>query len=769
MASDNSVVNQLLGVKQQVPQEVESTKITPAEGIALLAGGALGAYGLSRVPFAKYISRVANIEKKVPKESRITDTRIVEPQAIDDVDILKIALPTKQERGIETTESVSTKLIRQYLDKVNETKIASIQNPLTMGGEKDRRFGSALYDFVAQNPTNKPMPAEYWIKEFSNTQRISNFKSPNPTVKDVKMGVSREELADSNIANFKISLVGADAKGKGGKEIIELTGGFLKEAKDLKLLVSKTDLLDLVKNSPAPNIKFRRFAIDMDDEAIDLYKVADNLAKKIVQKKDSVLAQNPTMLAGTPNLDPIAKESYLSLGEVRNALTGLLAKLEYFKAKTPEPRFLNSRINEVFQEFSGITSILKKNKLNTNADMADIRNLELKLSGMKSQYKKIFEEDLVPRYANQNQYRYYGAEKFYEDVAYLPRVPFGKGPKAQSEYSRHYDNFQARPFNNQLYFVRYGQRTLEGGNNKKVFAIDEIQSDVQQKINKSGLEVRGQNTFGQEKKFAAEVFKLDVLADKMKKISDKGINMTEKDRIDFYKFREEFNELRDKTVNLSNIVNLSKKFVDDGKAPYMPFLDRSSWGDHAVKHVLKEAANKNMNWLAINPIERLHVAKRESTGTAMLGNLEFYGNSKGKATFDKGQLNAVLPKRLIDLAKQYNSEVKTIRISKSDPDKPFKVVLTEGETVPKSTRRISLGLGKDDFEHVGAFKTQDEALFASKEFDYGFKAKTEVIEMSKTDPRLYYDAFGIRITPEMKTAPFKLYKSEGGLVVNIFA
>jgi hypothetical protein len=36
------------------------------------------------------------------------------------------------------------------------------------------------------------------------------------------------------------------------------------------------------------------------------------------------------------------------------------------------------------------------------------------------------------------------------------------------------------------------------------------------------------------------------------------------------------------------------------------------------------------------------------------------------------------------------------------------------------------------------------------------------------DPRLYYKAFGIKITPEMKTKPFKAY-NEGGLVVNIFA
>ena len=40
--------------------------------------------------------------------------------------------------------------------------------------------------------------------------------------------------------------------------------------------------------------------------------------------------------------------------------------------------------------------------------------------------------------------------------------------------------------------------------------------------------------------------------------------------------------------------------------------------------------------------------------------------------------------------------------------------------------------------------------------------------MGPDDPDLYYPAFGLKITPEMKTKPFKLYKKTGGLVVDIF-
>ena len=82
--------------------------------------------------------------------------------------------------------------------------------------------------------------------------------------------------------------------------------------------------------------------------------------------------------------------------------------------------------------------------------------------------------------------------------------------------------------------------------------------------------------------------------------------------------------------------------------------------------------------------------------TKFLGDIEFYGNRFGKAGFKKygkrqgvvrkdktnneiqgntdPKKTATLPSAMEKLAKQYNSEVKTIPVAKSDPNKPFKVV-----------------------------------------------------------------------------------------------
>jgi hypothetical protein len=119
---------------------------------------------------------------------------------------------------------------------------------------------------------------------------------------------------------------------------------------------------------------------------------------------------------------------------------------------------------------------------------------------------------------------------------------------------------------------------------------------------------------------------------------------------------------------------------------------------------------------------------------------------------------ATLPAAMEKLSKQYNSEVKTIPVAKSDPNKPFKVV----SKVDNTKKVYGLNPDKAGTEHMAAFRTLKEAE------NYKSRYGGEVIEMQAGDTRLYLDAFAIKVSPEMATKPFKAYQS-GGLVVNIFA
>jgi len=100
-------------------------------------------------------------------------------------------------------------------------------------------------------------------------------------------------------------------------------------------------------------------------------------------------------------------------------------------------------------------------------------------------------------------------------------------------------------------------------------------------------------------------------------------------------------------------------------------------------------------------------------------------------------------------------------VAKSDPTKPYKIVRTKA---PKT-------YGEESFpytstEHFSAFSTKREAELALE--NYNLEVDGKVVYMDPLDPDLYYPAFGLKITPDMNTKPFKLYKKTGGLVVNIF-
>ena len=76
-----------------------------------------------------------------------------------------------------------------------------------------------------------------------------------------------------------------------------------------------------------------------------------------------------------------------------------------------------------------------------------------------------------------------------------------------------------------------------------------------------------------------------------------------------------------------------------------------------------------------------------------------------------------------------------------------------------------LGFRKPIDEHLIAFKTEAEAQYYMKEFK---GTGVKMLKLEANDPRLYSEAFGLKITPDMLEKPFKLYKKKGGLVVDLF-
>ena len=111
-------------------------------------------------------------------------------------------------------------------------------------------------------------------------------------------------------------------------------------------------------------------------------------------------------------------------------------------------------------------------------------------------------------------------------------------------------------------------------------------------------------------------------------------------------------------------------------------------------------------------------------------------------------------KAMKQFAKQYGGRVDMRAISKSDPEKPYKVVRDMADR--SRQERVVRS------EHVGAYSSRAEAEKAQANMS------GEIKEIAGEDPANYYEIPTLVITPEMKTKRFKIYKSKGGLVVDIF-
>ena len=725
--------------------DLEPYEPSAARGVAGLALAGAGAVAL-RNPIGRAIQKIAGIKLPKAPVSRTTGP-------VDEVDEILSVVPTKMDRGRAMTapQISQQEQIRQIaIARSNELKKLSYNAPLSRGG-KTKRIGSSLYDYIARHPIAGARKPEEWIKDFKSGGPGS-FKTGNPEFKNISQAVKREEMWDANIAQFD----------KAGN----LVGGFLKVAQEKKIPLTKMDLLYIVEKAPVNNLKMRKLGTDVKivDEAEDLGRDINNsldgIRNKVIAKVgDSQEAEDIVEIVNTLQKD-VRKQNALMYNkykevqeEYRDFDSSPFGKIiGDYEVLIPKARRLGIEVDPL--EISRITEAGKAK------DIDIFRRLQLQKS-----------QGFETKYGNYSEYRIKGGDEYFENVVYYPKeLPMGQ--KLSGGFNRHYQSGD-KAIPNQVYHVRGSIRS--GGNeNQKVMMIDEIQSDYHQKLRKiNPARDKVQNAFGSEIEFFSANRKLEKIVDEMKTISAKGIKATREDQARFNKLNSEFREMRSNSLNLSNITN---REAQDG-IPFLPLYGKENWGAHALKNQIKDAADRGVDWVAISPVEYLHHAKR----TKYLGDIEFYGTRTGKAGF-KGyggrqgvvrkdandnevpiqgftdpKKKATLPAAMDKIAREYGSEVKTIPVAKSDPNKPFKVVQQVD-----TKKEFGLNPDKSRTQHKAAFKTEQEAQY------YAGRYNGEVEKIMEGDPRLYFDAYAIRVNKEMVDKPFKAYNT-GGLVVNIFA
>ncbi len=569
--------------------------------------------------------------------------------------------------------------------------------PLQMGDDMAPAFGSSTYDWIMRKGRGQ-YTADEWIDHLTSTRKV-NFKvfgkPAQKTVRDQKrfkydsgpfagkeVNISKEELFDSNLAIFN--------------EAGDLTGGLLFAAKKFGLKLDANEVGAMVKLNPINRL--RPVELGTSKSAQESFDVAiknmdtrlDAIKLKFRNDDDIVriVGDAKTTIKGMKN------------GEInKGAFTLLRDELKLIKARPIVDQQQKTALNKLEADLNKAAAPLRTNKT---------------------------------KYQNESNYTLEGGKDYRETIFTLPEdIPTNSSLRNQGG---HFTEIIGDT--NNIYHVRFDTRFTPDG--KKVFMINEIQSDVNQSIAKSLSKAQQLSGERRLNPFNAEL-ELNLLITQRGKMLD-NLNKAI-DEQNFGSVNAIKKSLDDVNTKLRRLT-ARKDAYDSTFKDYFPMVEADSYGDHAVKYLLQKAARENVDYVAVAPFDKLSFRQGYKAG-----NERFYGYANGKGIGKKGK--AVLPDVMSRIARFYNSKAGPTKISLSDPTKPYKKISNNEFVYPKD--HPLKGKKIKSIYHRDAYAMQQP----------GFR----FIESS--NPGLYFDAFAIKVSPLMRNTQ-KTYKSQGGLVVDIF-
>ena len=374
-------------------------------------------------------------------------------------------------------------------------------------------------------------------------------------------------------------------------------------------------------------------------------------------------------------------------------------------------------VKEGYRAFSGeLRGILQANvgteaRRQLNAMKGSIDEVYAKATGARSGIKPT-------RYRAEESYTLQGGQNYKETVFILDE-PIATNSTAMKNMG-HFTELK-----NNLFHVRYDVRSTPNG--KKAFVIHEIQSDANQSIAKS---LTAKEAFGPNVRYNPFQRRTEnmLLIEQRNKLLENVDNMTNADIAAL------------QTINKQ----IAKLGGTRGKAKdYYPLLDSDAYGDYALKYLLNKAAKEKVDFVAVMPFDKLHFRQGYKAG-----NERFYGYASGKGINKKGK--SVMADLMKKTAKFQDSNAGPIKISLSDPKLPYKKLNTNTFKYPQ--KHSLAGKEIKSVYHEEAFEKQVESGLRS---------------ITPDNPNLYFDAFAVEVKPGMAYTQ-KLYKREGGLVVDIF-
>jgi hypothetical protein len=565
--------------------------------------------------------------------------------------------------------------------------------PLQMGDDMAPSFGSSTYDWAMRMGRSK-YTADEWLDHLTSTRKV-NFKifgkPAQKTVREQKrfkydsgpfagkeVSVSKEELFDSNLAVFN--------------EAGDLTGGLLYAAKKFGLKLDANEVGAMLKLNPINRLK--PIELGVNKGAQEAFDVANKNAKTYVQALQ-------IKHRGTDSLK-------------RN-----LDELQYQLQSDGVPsRAQLDNINEFLKKTTSELPIDQKKAL--NKVIGDLNN---KVGPLKTSQT---------RYGTESNYTLQGGKDYRETIFTLPE-DITTNAKLRNKGGHFTDDIGDV---NNIYHIRFDTRFTPDG--KKVFMINEIQSDVNQSIAKSLTKAQQLSGERRLNPFNADL-ELNLLVGqrgKMLKDMDDALANNEFGRVNAIS-----SSMKDINTKLQRLTTRRNTYSDD-KKDYFPMVEADSYGDHALKYLMQKAARENVDYVAVAPFDKVSFRQGYKAG-----NERFYGYSNGKGIGKKGK--AVIPDVMSKNARFYGSKAGPTKISLSDPTKPYKSVST------------------DNFKYPTDHPLKGKEIKSTYHNSSGMNPEKGTKNIPEGDPRLYFDAYAIKVVPLMRNTQ-KTYKSKGGLVVDMF-
>ena len=776
-------------------------KTQDEDGLSFLEGlGAVGATGLGIVGALNRKQIVKNIGQYIKPKLGLLNPDLQKPLNLQEKGTTALLVDKPEVLPAPIQKSVAESLVnvtaeRQVLDDVAERVK---KNPLTMGGLADPNsdaygIGSALYDFVALNTPMKAKPIQYWEEFFKRDMRLK-YTGKNGTMYETK--VRQQEVEDANIAVYddKNKLVSG--------ALYELKNSSL----GADAVLGRTEILDMIFNSPISRIKtleygtknvaktMNSFIDDIDElkealgsvevKGINLAKRADYALFELENKLSEGIREGYSFSHLTTLLNEAKRvqDAGFFRGYKKQALDDFIKK--------NNPKAFN--FNEIMKNSSKLAKTFDRNKRGQNAIPQDVYGGydRYRVKGGDDYFETIayIDNELIK---NLDPNLRSIIKHFQNDVRgeqLLGQLMHIRGTTRRLENSKErvlmidemqFDNNQV----NQEKVINIRNRFVDmlKKSNPKLFEA----TDADIKIKKKQLDKLNPDELEALKKEKKEQLILRRVNEAFKKELPKiRVNPFNREGLDKLAFaaklkandqsiyelaikgskmnREELNELKRivkqneylKTIDLKT--SKPPRVTETENINYMPFQKKEEWARYGVNLMLKKAAKQGLDWVGVTPFERGHYKAAKS-----VGNAEFYGNYEGKGTQTALEMTtkrgikktpgkqATIPQQMRVLAEKYGldpeTDIKPIRVAKSNPDKPYKTT--------KNVQVWNPIKGKEEtiVEHVSSHK-------------YNFQGTKKI---SKEDPNAYFTVYAMRVKPWMTDLPMPVYR-QGGLAVNLF-